>query len=143
MTDHDHIHLREMRKEFTEKTNLTRHMKTQLKDPTVSGQTYSCGACDKVFSRADSRKRHEAAHSYSLTCEVCGQYFKRMGILARHRAHHERPEVKQRLPMKRPATPEPESSPKKRRIVLPPMENPVGPDVLPENPETRALYRQH
>jgi hypothetical protein len=23
------------------------------------------------------------------------------------------------------------------------MENPVGPDVLPEDPETRALYRQH
>jgi uncharacterized Zn-finger protein len=37
-------------KEFTEKTNLTRHMKTPLKDPTVSGQTYSCGVCDKVFS---------------------------------------------------------------------------------------------
>ena len=24
-------------------------MKTHLKDPTVSGQTYSCGVCDKVF----------------------------------------------------------------------------------------------
>jgi hypothetical protein len=42
-------------------------MKTHLKDPTASGQTYSCSICDKVFSRVDTRKRHEAAHSYSLT----------------------------------------------------------------------------
>jgi hypothetical protein len=46
-------------------------MKAHLKDTTASGQTYSCSICDKVFSRADTRKRHEAAHSYSLTCEVC------------------------------------------------------------------------
>ena len=48
--------------------------------------------------------------------------------------------------MKRPAAPEPEPSPKQRRTVLPPrtlMGNPVGPDVFPEDPETRALYRQH
>jgi DNA-directed RNA polymerase subunit RPC12/RpoP len=32
-------------KEFTEKRNLTRHKKTHLKDPTVSGQTYSRGRC--------------------------------------------------------------------------------------------------
>jgi uncharacterized C2H2 Zn-finger protein len=57
-------------KEFTEKRNLTRHKKTHLKDPMVTGQTYSCGVCDKVFSRPDRRKRHEMAHSYSLTCGV-------------------------------------------------------------------------
>jgi hypothetical protein len=44
-----------------------------------------------VFSRPDHRKRHETAHSYSLTCGVWGQYFNRMDILARHRAQHERP----------------------------------------------------
>jgi transcription elongation factor Elf1 len=69
-----------------------------------SSQTCSCGVCGKEFSRADNRKRHEAAHSYSLTCGVCGQYFNRLDSLARHRVHHERPEAKQRLPMKRPPT---------------------------------------
>ena len=133
-------------KEFTEKSNLTRYIKTHLKDPTVSGQTYSCGVCDKVFSRADNRNRHEAAHNYSLTCGVCGQYINRMDSLARHRAQHERPEAKQRPPMKRPVAPEPGPSPKQRNTVLPPRTpvwNPVGPDVLPEDPETRALHRQH
>ena len=41
---------------FTEMINVTRHMK----DTTVSGQTYFCGACDKVLSRAENRNRHEA-----------------------------------------------------------------------------------
>jgi hypothetical protein len=49
--------------------------------------------------------------------------------------------------MKRPAAPEAGLSPKQQRTVSPPprtpMENPVGQDVLPEDPETRALYRQH
>lgn len=131
------------RKEFTKKTNLTRHQKTHAD----SSQTYSCSICDKVFSRADHRKRHEAAHSYSLSCGVYGQYFNRLDILARHRAQHERPEAKQRPPMKRAVAPEPGPVTKQRRTVSPPtknpMENPVGPDVLPEDPETRALYRQH
>ena len=51
-------------------------------------------------------ERHEAAHSYSLTCGVCGQYFNRMDILARI-VPSMRPEAKQRLPMTRPAAPEP------------------------------------
>ena len=130
-------------KEFTEKRNPLRHMKTHVD----SSQTYSCGVCDKVFSRPDHRKRHEAAHSYNLTCGVCDQYFNRMDSLARHCAQHETPECKQRLPMKRPVAPEPGPSPKRRRTVSPPprtpLENPVGPDVLPEDPETRALFRQH
>jgi uncharacterized Zn-finger protein len=99
-------------KDYTEKINLTRHKNSHLKEPTVSGQTYSCGESDEVFSRADNRNKHEAAHSYSLTCEVCGQYFNRMDNLARHRAQHERPGAKQRLPMKRPGAPEPGPSPK-------------------------------
>ena len=48
--------------------------------------------------------------------------------------------------MKRPAAPDPGPSPKQRNTVLPPrtpMGNPVEPDVLPEDPETRALHRQH
>jgi len=67
--------------------------------------------------------------------------------MLRHRALHERPEAKQRLLMKRPAAPEPGPSPKHHHLApLPaktPMENSVRPDVLPEDPETRALYRQH
>ena len=111
-------------KEFTEKSNLTRYMKTHLKDPTVSGQTYSCGACHKVFIRPDHRKRYEAAHSYSLTCGVCGQYFNRMDNLAREtRGQAE--------------TADEETSSTWT------MENSVGPDVLREDPETRALYGQH
>jgi hypothetical protein len=35
-------------------------------------------------------------------CGVCVQYFNRLDNVARHRSQHERPEVKQRLPMKRP-----------------------------------------
>ena len=69
-----------------------------------------------------------------------------MDNLARHCAQRERPETKHRQPMKRPAAPETGPSPKQRSTVLPPktpMGNPVGPDVLPEDPENRALYRQH
>ena len=126
---------------------LLRHMKTHLKDPTASGQTYNCSICDKVLSRADTRKRHDAVHNYSLTCGVCVQYFNRLDNVARHRAQNERPDAKQRLPMKRPAAPEPGPVTKQRRTVSPPartpMENPVGPDVLPEDPETRVLYLRH
>ena len=158
-------------KEFTEKRSMLRHMKTHLQSteaytcdvdgkdfdredarnrhPTVSGQTYSCGVCGKEFSRADNRNRHEAAHSYSLTCGVCSQYFNRLANLAHHRSQHERPEAKQRLPMKRPAAPEPGPTPKQRRTVLPPAKthqekSGVAADtvVLPDDPETRALYRQ-
>ena len=80
-------------------------------------------------------------------CGVCVQYFNRLDNVARHRSQHERPEVKQRLPMKRPATPEPEPVTKQRRTVSPPtrtpMENPVKPDVFPEDPGTRVLYLRH
>jgi transcription elongation factor Elf1 len=72
---------------LTEKMPET-DMKTHLKDSTASGQTYICEVCGKEFSRADTRKRHEAAHSYSLTCGVCGQYFNRLDILVHHRSHH-------------------------------------------------------
>ena len=90
-----------------------------------SSQTYSYSISDKEFSRPDHRKRHEAAHSYSLTCGVCGQYFNRLDILALHRAQHERPKAKQRLPMKRPAASEPGTISKQRRTVLPPR-TPMG-----------------
>jgi len=109
-----------------------------MKTHVDSSQTYSCGVCGKEFSRADNRNRHEAAHRYSLTCGVCGQYFNRRENMLRHRALHERPKAKQTIPMKRPAAPEPGPSPNQRRTVLPPptipMENPVRPDVLPEDP---------
>jgi uncharacterized Zn-finger protein len=133
-------------KVFTEKRSLTRHQKIHAD----SSQTYSCGVCSKEFSRANTRNRHEAAHSYSLTCGVCGQYFNRLDILARHRALHERPEAKQRLPMKRPAAPESGPSPKQRRTVSPPTNThqeksrvAADTEVLPDDPETRVLYLRH
>ena len=118
-----------------------------MKTHVDSSQTYSCGVCAKEFSRADNRNRHEAAHSYSLTCPDCGQYFNRRESMLRHRALHERPEAKQRLPMKRPAAPEPGPSPKHHHLApLPaktPMENNVEPDVLPGDPDIRILYLRH
>ena len=77
-------------KQYTEKTNLLRHMKTHG----GGRQTYSCSVCDKVFTRPDVRKRHEESHSYSLTCGVCGQFFNDRSSLARRRALQERPERK-------------------------------------------------
>jgi methionyl-tRNA synthetase len=116
-------------KVFTEKRSLTRHQKTNAD----SSQTYSCGVCSKEFSPADTRNRHEAAHSYSLTWGVCDQYFNILDILARHRSQHEIPEAKQRLPMKTPPT---NTHQEKSRVA-------ADADVLPDDPETRALHRQH
>jgi hypothetical protein len=101
-------------------------------------------------STDQTTERHEAAHSYSLTCVVCGQYFNRLDSLARHHAQHERPEAKQRLPMKRSVAPESGPVTKQRRTVSPPTmthqeKSRVAADmeVLPDDPESRALYRQH
>ena len=100
-------------------------------------------------STDQTTERHEA-HSYSLTCVVCGQYFNRMDSLARHRAQHERPEAKQRPPMKRPAAPEAGPIPKQRRTVSPPTNThqeksrvAADTEVLPDDPETRVLYLRH
>ena len=133
-------------KVFTEKRSLTRHQKIHAD----SSQTYSCGVCSKEFSRSDNSNRHEAAHSYSLTCGVCGQYFNRLHILARHRVQHERPDAKQRLPMKRTAAPESGPTPKQRRTVSSPTNThqeksrvAADTEVLPDDPETRVLYLRH
>jgi hypothetical protein len=88
LTDHDDFYLWEM----LQRIYREEHQKTHVD----SSQTYSCGECGKEFSRADHRKRHATAHSYSLTCGVCGPYFNRLDSLARHRVQHERPEAKQR-----------------------------------------------
>jgi len=136
-------------KQFTEKRSLTRHQKTHVQ----SSQTYSCGVCGKEFSRPDRKKRHEESHNYTITCPVCGQYFNRKENMLRHRALHEKPEAKQRPPMKRPASPGPSNSPPKRpRIHSPQSSNSPSvrqpsvqdePQILPEDPETRILYLRH
>jgi hypothetical protein len=102
------------------------------------------------YAADDHKKRHEAAHSYSLTCDLCDQYFNRLDILASHRAQYERPEAKQRPQMKRPAAPESGPSPKQRRTVSPPTnahqeKSRVAADseVLPDDPKIRAWHRQH
>ena len=123
--------------QFTEKRNLTRHMKTHVD----SSQTYPCNICGKEFKRADHRKRHEESHDYTITCPVCGQYFNRRESMLRHRALHDRPEV-----MKRPPSPGPSNSPPKQpRSHSPQSSNSpsVEPNILPEDPETRILYLRH
>ena len=134
-------------KQFTEKSNLTRHMKTHVQ----SSQTYPCDVCGKEFKRADHRKRHEESHNYTINCPVCGQYFNRRESLLRHRALHESPEVR---PMrKRPPSPGPSNShPKQPRGHTPQSSNSPSirqpsirdePQILPEDPENRVLYFRH
>ena len=134
-------------KQFTEKSNLTRHMKTHVQ----SSQAYPCDVCGKEFKRADHRKRHEESHNYTINCPVCGQYFNRRESLLRHRALHESPEVR---PMrKRPPSPGPSNShPKQPRGHTPQSSNSPSirqpsirdePQILPEDPENRVLYFRH
>ena len=85
-------------KQFTEKSNLNRHMKTHVD----SSQTHSCDVCEKEHKWEDHRKRHQQSHDYTITCPVCGQYFNRRENMLRHRALHQRHEV--RPMMKRPAS---------------------------------------
>ena len=79
-------------KQFTEKSNPTRQMKTHVQ----SSQTYIYNISGKEFSRPDNKKRHEESHNYTITCPVCGQYSNRRESMLHHRALHERPETKQR-----------------------------------------------
>ena len=129
-------------KQFTEKRNLTRHMKTHVQ----SSQTYSCNICRKEYGRPNRKKRHEESHNYTITCPVCGQYINRRESMLRHRTLHERPEVRPRMLVKRPASPGPSNSPaKKPRIHSPQSSNSpsVEPNILPEEPEARILYLRH
>ena len=47
-------------KQFTEKHNLTRYMKTHVQ----SSQTYPGNISRKEISRPDTKKRHEESHNY-------------------------------------------------------------------------------
>jgi hypothetical protein len=49
----------------------------------------------------------EESHNYTITCPVCGHFFNRRENVLRYRALHERPEVRPRMLVKRPASPEP------------------------------------
>ena len=131
-------------KQFTEKSNLTRHMKSHVQ----SSQTYSCNICGKEFSRPDTKKRHEESHNYTITCSVCGQYFNRRESMLRHRVLHERHEVRPMMLVKRTASPEPgpSNSPAKRPRIHSPQSSSspsVEPNILPDDPETRILYLRH
>jgi DNA-directed RNA polymerase subunit RPC12/RpoP len=114
-------------KQFTMKRNLTRHMKTHVQ----YSQTYSCNMCGKEFSRPDNKKRHEESHNYTITSPVCGQFYNRRENMLRHRAVHERPEVRSRMLVKRPASlePGPSNSPATRRRFT----VPSAPTVRPLN----------
>ena len=110
-------------KEFTEKTNLLRHMKTHVD----SSQTYSCSICDKEFSRADNRKRHEAPHGQRplFTCQICNHYFQRMDTFHWHLQTHQRrmdqtPQTGPSKTTKRKLSPPAGPSPKQQRTVSPP-----------------------
>ena len=130
--------------QFTEKRSHTKHIKTHAQ----SSQTYTCNICGKEFSRQNHKTLHEKSHDYIITCPVCGQYFNRREGMLRHRARQERPEVRPRMLVQRPASPKPgpSNSPAKTpRIHSPqsPNSRSVEPNILPENPETKILYLRH
>ena len=137
LTDHNDVHLREMRQRIYREEQPDQ---TSIDPCSFLTNLFLWGMRQGVQSTRPQKKAWSGPQ-LQLDLRVCGQYFNRLDILARHRAQHERPEAKQRLPMKRPAAPEPGPIPKQRRTVLlprTPMGNPVGPDVLPMDPETRA-----
>ena len=132
---------------------LLRHMKTHVD----SSQTYSCSICDKEFSRADTRKRHEATHGQRplFTCQICNHSFQRMDHFHQHLQTHQRrmDQTSQTGPKKttkRKLSPPVGPSPKQRRTVSPPPKThqeksrvSADMEVLPDDPETRVLYIQH
>ena len=109
-------------KEYTTKSNLTRHQKTHV----YSSQTYSCGICGKEFNRPDHRKKHEATHRQHLlfTCQICNHSFQRKDNLHKHLQTHQRrmdqtPQTGPKKAIKRKLSPADGPSPKHPKIQSP------------------------
>ena len=134
-------------KTFTDKRNLSRHLKTHQQ----SKPTHSCSISDQKFNRPDARKRHEAGHSYTISCTECDQYFNRQDSYHRHRLLHSKPDSKPILTNRKRPSETPQPPAKRPRLTEPshtegPSDTPQAssePSLLPEDPETRSLYVDH
>ena len=137
LTDHDDVHLREMRQKIDREEQPDQTSKDSCSFLT---DLFLWGMRQGVQS---TRPQKEAWSVPQLQLDLRSMWsvLQQTGHPSTPSCQHERPEAKQRLPIKRPAAPEPGPIPKQRRTVLPPrtpMGNPVGPDVLRKDPETRA-----
>ncbi|KAG8179250.1 hypothetical protein JTE90_025027 [Oedothorax gibbosus] len=94
------------RKTFSNKSNLTRHMKNHAE----GSIGFDCKVCDKFFTREDNLTRHMKSHdSEEHVCPKCPKSFIRKDMLAKHMATHNRP-------VKRPQHPTSASGTKRRRV---------------------------
>jgi len=116
LTDHDGVHLWEMQQAVYREDQHDQ----ASKDPCSFFTDLQLQYLWQGIQSSWHQKQAWSGQQLQLTCGVCDQYFNRLDSLARHRAHHERPEAKQRLPMKRPVAPEPGHMTKQRHTVSPP-----------------------
>ncbi|KAG8180579.1 hypothetical protein JTE90_018198 [Oedothorax gibbosus] len=72
-------------KSFTEKRNLTRHMKTH-----TDKKAFACTQCDKSFTRNSDLTRHMKTHTREkvFTCTQCTKSFTHKGNLNMHLKTH-------------------------------------------------------
>ncbi|KAG8182181.1 hypothetical protein JTE90_017132 [Oedothorax gibbosus] len=97
------------RKTFSNKSNLTRHMKNHAE----GSIGFDCKVCDKFFTREDNLTRHMKSHdSEEHVCSKCPKTFIRKDKLAKHMATHTKSVKRSQSPIPRPAP-----TPKRQRPV--------------------------
>jgi hypothetical protein len=75
------------RKQFTDASNLQRHVRQQHSS---SGRSHACGECFKTFATASGLKQHRHIHSSikPFRCEVCLKAYTQFSNLCRHKRMH-------------------------------------------------------